>query len=53
MALQSEMNPKGIWLRTEKGMREEEGLDVIDGFCRRGESARPLFIEGTWCDVRC
>ena len=44
-ALQTEVNPKGIWLRTEKGMREAEGLDVIDGLLSGQEPPRPLFID--------
>lgn len=44
-ALQSELHPKGIWLRTEKGMREAEGLDVVDGLISGQEPPRPLFIE--------
>lgn len=44
-ALQLELQPKGIWLRTEKGMREAEGLDVVDGLIAGEEPPRPLFIE--------
>ncbi len=44
-ALQSELRPKGIWLRTEKGMREAEGLDVVDGLISGQEPPRPLFID--------
>lgn len=29
--LQKELSPAGIWLRTEKGMREAEGLEAADG----------------------
>jgi 23S rRNA (cytosine1962-C5)-methyltransferase len=43
-ALEKELAPKGIWLRTEKGMREAEGLDVVDGLIRGAEPPRPLFI---------
>jgi 23S rRNA (cytosine1962-C5)-methyltransferase len=43
-ALQKELNPKGIWLRTEKGMREAEGLDIVDGLIAGQEPPRPLFI---------
>ena len=43
-ALQTEVNPRGIWLRTEKGMREAEGLDVVDGLLSGHEPPRPLFI---------
>lgn len=44
-ALQTELHPKGIWLRTEKGMREAEGLDVVDGLLSGQDPPRPLFIE--------
>ncbi|MDA1233027.1 MAG: class I SAM-dependent rRNA methyltransferase, partial [Planctomycetota bacterium] len=44
-ALQAKLNPKGIWLRTEKGMREIEGLDVVDGLLSGQDPPRPLFIE--------
>ncbi len=44
-ALQNEVHPKGIWLRTEKGMREAEGLDVVDGLLSGQEPPRPLFID--------
>lgn len=43
-ALQSELQPKGIWLRTEKGMREAEGLVAEDGLISGTEPPRPLFI---------
>jgi len=41
----TELNPKGVWLRTEKGMREAEGLEVADGLVSGAEPPRPLFIE--------
>jgi 23S rRNA (cytosine1962-C5)-methyltransferase len=44
-ALAEEIHPKGIWLRTEKGMREAEGLDVVDGLITGHEPPRPLFID--------
>jgi 23S rRNA (cytosine1962-C5)-methyltransferase len=44
-ALQDELHPKGIWLRTEKGMREAEGLDIVDGLISGKEPPRPLFID--------
>ncbi len=44
-ALQAEVKPHGIWLRTEKGMREAEGLDVVDGRLSGQEPPRPLFID--------
>jgi len=45
IALEAEVSPKGIWLRTEKGMREAEGLDVVDGLMAGQEPPRPLFID--------
>ena len=44
-ALEAEVSPRGIWLRTEKGMREAEGLDVVDGLMAGKEPPRPLFID--------
>ena len=44
-SLQSEVHPKGIWLRTEKGMREAEGLEAVDGLISGQEPPRPLFID--------
>lgn len=44
-ALESELHPKGVWLRTEKGMRETEGLEVVDGLISGLEPPRPLFID--------
>ena len=43
--LQAELNPAGIWLRTEKGIREAEGLSLHDGPLAGGEPPRPLFVE--------
>lgn len=43
--LQRELSPEGIWLRTEKGMREAEGLDASDGLVCGQAPPRPLFIE--------
>lgn len=42
--LQAELQPRGIWLRTEKGMREAEGLELADGLAVGEEPPRPLFI---------
>lgn len=36
---------RGIWLRTEKGMREAEGLEAVGGVIDGDEPPRPLFIE--------
>ncbi len=44
-ALNQEVQPKGIWLRTEKGMREAEGLEAVDGLLSGDEPPRPLFID--------
>ncbi|MFN9720458.1 MAG: class I SAM-dependent rRNA methyltransferase [Planctomycetota bacterium] len=44
-AIGGELHPKGIWLRTEKGMREAEGLDVVDGLIAGQEPPRPLFMD--------
>jgi 23S rRNA (cytosine1962-C5)-methyltransferase len=44
-ALRNEIKPRGIWLRTEKGMREAEGLEVVDGLISGEAPPRPLFIE--------
>ena len=43
-ALQKECSPAGMWLRTEKGMREAEGLEAVDGLICGEEPPRPLFI---------
>ncbi|MCR9200646.1 MAG: class I SAM-dependent rRNA methyltransferase [Planctomycetaceae bacterium] len=43
-ALQSLVQPKGVWLRTEKGMREAEGLDSTDGLAAGEAPPRPLMI---------
>ncbi|MCA9026112.1 MAG: class I SAM-dependent rRNA methyltransferase [Planctomycetaceae bacterium] len=43
--LQSKLQPRGIWLRTEKGIREAEGLVQDDGLVAGKEPPRPLFIE--------
>ncbi len=42
--LRQELQPQGIWLRTEKGMRELEGLEAADGLVTGEEPPRPLFI---------
>lgn len=43
--LEQRIGPKGIWLRTEKGIREQEGLDAIDGLLAGEPPPRPLFIK--------
>ncbi|MBC8290451.1 MAG: class I SAM-dependent rRNA methyltransferase, partial [Planctomycetes bacterium] len=42
--LQKRHQPRGIWLRTEKGIRESEGLEISDGLVRGEEPPRPLAI---------
>jgi len=44
-ALNKIVQPKGIWLRTEKGVREAEGLEVSDGLVSGEPPPRPLFVE--------
>jgi 23S rRNA (cytosine1962-C5)-methyltransferase len=36
--------PEGVWLRTEKGIREAEGLEIADGLLTGAAPPRPLFI---------
>ncbi|WP_010588302.1 class I SAM-dependent rRNA methyltransferase [Schlesneria paludicola] len=43
--LREALNPKGIWLRTEKGIRAAEGLELADGLLWGEAPPRPLFIE--------
>jgi 23S rRNA (cytosine1962-C5)-methyltransferase len=43
--LENRLKPQGIWLRTEKGMRESERLELADGLARGVEPPRPLFLE--------
>lgn len=43
--LKHKLSPAGIWLRTEKGIRDAEGLEIADGPLFGGEPERPLFIE--------
>lgn len=42
--LEEHCSPKGIWLRTEKGIRDLEGLSISDGLVRGEEPPRPLPI---------
>ena len=42
--LQSKLQPRGIWLRTEKGIREAEGLELTDGLLWGEAPPRPLVI---------
>lgn len=43
--LQEKLRPQGIWLRTEKGIREAEGLSLSDGSLTGNTPERPLFIQ--------
>ena len=42
--LQVKLQPRGIWLRTEKGIREAEGLELTDGLLWGEAPPRPLLI---------
>ena len=42
--LEARLRPRGIWLRTEKGVRESENLEIADGPARGEKPPRPLFI---------
>ncbi|HAD62299.1 MAG TPA: class I SAM-dependent rRNA methyltransferase, partial [Planctomycetaceae bacterium] len=42
--LQEAVQPLGIWLRTEKGVRDAEGLEAVDGLLSGESPPRPLFI---------
>jgi 23S rRNA (cytosine1962-C5)-methyltransferase len=42
--LQEKLQPRGIWLRTEKGIREAEGLELADGLLCGESPPRPLLI---------
>lgn len=42
--LEEQLQPAGIWLRTEKGIREAEGLEIADGLLSGREPPRPLSI---------
>ncbi|MEW4488593.1 class I SAM-dependent rRNA methyltransferase [Thalassoglobus sp. JC818] len=44
-ALVEEVSPKGIWLRTEKGIKTLEGLDIDDGLIWGEEPPRSMTIE--------
>ncbi|RPI81492.1 MAG: class I SAM-dependent rRNA methyltransferase [Planctomycetaceae bacterium] len=39
------LHPAGIWLRTEKGIREAEGLEVADQLLSGSDPPRPLLLE--------
>jgi len=42
--LREKLQPRGIWLRTEKGIREAEGLELSDGLLWGEAPPRPLVI---------
>lgn len=42
--LAEKLHPAGIWLRTEKGIREAEQLEISDGLISGKSPPRPLFI---------
>lgn len=42
--LVEKLRPAGVWLRTEKGIREAEGLEIADGLLTGAVPPRPLFI---------
>jgi 23S rRNA (cytosine1962-C5)-methyltransferase len=48
--LRERLQPKGIYLRTEKGVRSLEGLELADGLLWGEEPPRPLFL--TENDIR-
>ena len=43
--LNEKLTPAGIWLRTERGIREAEGLEIADGLLCGAAPPRPLVIE--------
>lgn len=43
--LKESLQPRGIWLRTEKGIRAAEGLELADGLLWGETPARPILIE--------
>lgn len=43
--LREKLQPRGIWLRTEKGIRAAEGLDQQDGLLWGEPPPRPIFLE--------
>lgn len=42
--LREKLSPRGIWLRTEKGIRDAEGLQLEDGLAWGEPPPRPLII---------
>jgi 23S rRNA (cytosine1962-C5)-methyltransferase len=43
--LNEKLAPAGIWLRTERGIRAAEGLEIADGLLCGAAPPRPLIIE--------
>ncbi|WP_373650239.1 class I SAM-dependent rRNA methyltransferase [Schlesneria sp. DSM 10557] len=43
-SLRETLQPEGIWLRTEKGIRAAEGLELTDGLLWGQSPPRPIFI---------
>jgi 23S rRNA (cytosine1962-C5)-methyltransferase len=44
-ALRDQLQPRGIWLRTERGIGELEGLEARDGLLWGDEPPRPMIVE--------
>lgn len=42
--LEEKLHPRGIWLRTEKGIRQSEGLEQADGLLTGEAPPRPLMM---------
>lgn len=42
--LTERLRPRGVWLRTERGIGESEGLSAADGLLRGEPPPRPLFL---------
>lgn len=42
--LNKKLQPTGIWVRTERGIGELEGLELVDGLAAGTAPPRPLFI---------
>jgi 23S rRNA (cytosine1962-C5)-methyltransferase len=42
--LEERLKPKGILIRTEKGIRDVEGLEIADGLIRGEAPPRPMFL---------
>ena len=44
-ALKELVKPRGIWMRTDRGVLDAEGLELEDGLVSGDEPDRPLFIQ--------